>query len=370
MKSFFSFVVCLCVIAVMARAEDTPVRDGNLRVTTVAKGLEHPWSLEFLPDGRMLVTERPGRMRIVSGDGKLSQPLSGVPEVYAEGQGGLLDVALDPQFEKNHIIYFSFAEEKGGAAGTAVAKAKLEKTGLQDVQIIFRQQPKVKGKNHWGSRVVVDGKNMLFITLGERFDYRDKAQDMSTHFGKVVRIHTDGSAPKDNPFAAQKDALPEIWSYGHRNIQGAAMNPATGELWTAEHGPRGGDEINIDRAGKNYGWPKASYGSHYSGEAIPDQHAGQGFEEPVFHWNPSISPSGMMFYTGDRFPAWNGDLFVGALNGMALIRLDIENGKSAREERLLQKMEERIRDVKQGPDGLIYILTDNENGRILRVEPE
>lgn len=352
-----------------ALAQDLSSSAGALKVTTIAKGLEHPWGMEFLPDGRLLVTERPGRLRFVFKNGALSKPLSGVPKVYASGQGGLLDVVLDPQFEKNRTIYFSFAEETDGKAATAVAKAVLNEETLENVQVVFRQQPKVESPNHWGSRLVFARDGTLFITLGERFNYRDKAQDLSTHLGKTIRIRTDGSAPPDNPFTGRQGALPEIWSYGHRNMQGAVLNPQTGALWAAEHGPRGGDEINIVAAGQNYGWPEASYGSHYTGFPIPDAHAKRGYVEPVFYWTPSVSPSGMMFYSGDRFPAWKGDLFVGALNGMSLIRLDVENGKIIKEERLLQNLEERIRDVAQGPDGLIYLLTDSDAGRVLRAEP-
>ncbi|MBY0407414.1 MAG: PQQ-dependent sugar dehydrogenase, partial [Rickettsiales bacterium] len=330
---------------------------------------EHSWGMAFLPDGRMLVTERPGRLRIVSADRVLSKPLAGVPEVYAEGQGGLLDVALDPAFGSNGMIYLSYAEAVEGKAGTAVAKARLDGEALTDVQVIFRQKPKVAGTGHWGSRLVFGRDGSLFVTLGERFDYRDMAQALDNHMGKVVRIATDGTVPKDNPFVSQAGALPEIWSYGHRNMQGAALAP-DGALWTAEHGPKGGDEINLDQAGKNYGWPKASYGSHYDGTDIPDAHAGQGFVEPVFHWTPSISPSGMLFYGGDRFAAWKGDMFLGALSGEALIRLDRENGVVVKEERLLQKLGERIRDVQEGPDGLIYLLTDSDDGRILQLSPK
>lgn len=335
----------------------------------MTRGLSHPWSLVFLPDGRLLVTERPGRLLIVSPKGELTIPVSGVPKVYAAGQGGLLDVILDPQFSTNRMIYFSYAEEIGGKAGTSVAKGKLTDKALEKVQVIFRQQPKVEGDNHFGSRLVFARDGTLFITLGERFDYAERAQGLSTHLGKVVRILTDGSAPPDNPFVANKKALPEIWSYGHRNSQGATLHPQTGGLWIAEHGPRGGDEINIVEAGKNYGWPEASYGSHYSMVPIPDDHAGRGFVEPLYHWTPSVSPSGLLFYTGNRFAGWHGDLFTGALSGMCLIRLHLEKGKVVKEERLLQAMKERIRDVKQGPDGLIYLLTDSDDGSILRVEP-
>ncbi len=355
---------------IAANAQEFPSSAGALNVATVAQGLEHPWSLALLPDGRMLVTERPGRMRLVAQDGALSAPLEGVPAVYAQGQGGLLDVALDPRFSENRTVYFSYAEEAGGKAGTAVAKAVLGETGLSDISVIFRQQPKVEGRNHWGSRLVFARDGTLFVTLGDRFDYEDKAQDLSTHLGKVVRIRTDGGSPPDNPFNGRKGALPEIWSYGHRNMQGAALHPQTGALWTAEHGPRGGDEINVTEAGRNYGWPEASYGSHYSMLPIPDGHAGRGFTEPAHHWTPSISPSGMLFYTGERFPDWKGDLFTGALNGMALIRLEVEDGKVVKEERLLRALEERIRDVRQGPDGSIYLLTDSDEGRIVRVEPK
>jgi len=351
-----------------ASAQELSSSAGTLNVTTIVRGLEHPWSMEFLPDGRILVSERPGRLRIISKEGTRSEPLTGIPGVFAEGQGGLLDIALDPGFSRNMLIYFSYAEEIDGKAGTAVAKAKLKEDGLENVQVIFRQLPKVKGPNHWGSRLVFGRDGTLFVTLGERFDHSKKAQLLNDHMGKVVRITTDGATPPDNPFVSRKDALPEIWTYGHRNMQGAALDPQTGTLWTAEHGPRGGDEINIEQAGKNYGWPEASYGSHYTLLPIPDEHASRGFIEPAFHWTPSVSPSGMIFYTGDHFKDWKGDLFVGALNGAALIRLDIENGKPVKEERLLQSLEERIRDVRQGPDGAIYLLTDSDDGRILRVE--
>ncbi len=369
-EQLFVVAALLSSVAFSAHAQSFPSSIGRIKVTTVARSLEHPWSLAFLPDGRMLVTERAGRLRIVSARGSLSPPLSGVPKVYAKGQGGLLDIVLDPDFDENQIVYFSYAEETRGKAGTAVAKAVLSEEGLRNVEVIFRQQPMVRGSNHWGSRLVFARDGTLFVTLGDRFDYRESAQNLTTHLGKVVRIKTNGSIPPDNPFAGRSDAFPEIWSYGHRNMQGAALNPQTGALWTAEHGPRGGDEINIDESGKNYGWPKASYGSHYEGIPIPNDHAGQGFTEPAFYWNPSISPSGMIFYTGNRFNAWYGDIFVGALSGKALIRLHMDNNNAVQEERLLQGLQERIRDVRQGPDGLIYLLTDSDKGRLLRVEPE
>ena len=340
---------------------------GELTVISLAKNLQHLWSLAFLPDGRMLVTERPGRMRIVSKTGQISPPLSGVPAVYAKGQGGLLDLVLAPQFKQNSSIYFCYSEGNDAAAGTAVAKATLSQDQLQDVKVIFQQQPKVKGKNHWGCRIVFDSDNTLFVTLGERFDYSEKAQDLTTDLGKIVHITTEGKPAPNNPFLNQPGALPEIWSYGHRNIQGATLNPQTHALWIVEHGPRGGDEINLIEAGKNYGWPKASYGSHYSFLPILDDHAKQGFIEPLFYWNPSISPSGLLFYTGDIFPNWKGDLFTGALNGQALIHLKVTGDKIIKEERLLQSLNERIRDVVQGPDGLIYLLTDSDRGEILQI---
>jgi glucose/arabinose dehydrogenase len=282
----------------------------------------------------------------------------------------LLDIVLDPNFTGNRTVYFSFAEELEGKAGTAVGRAKLGEDALSDVKIIFRQQPKVKGDNHWGSRLVFGRDGNLFVTLGERFNHADQAQDISSHMGKVVRITTDGKAPPDNPFAGRKEALPEIWSLGHRNMQGGTLHPGTGQLWTAEHGPRGGDEINLDEAGKNYGWPKVSYGSHYTGIPIPDSHAEKGFTEPQYYWNPSVSPSGMVFYTGNRFPEWKGDLFTGGLSGMTLVHLTMKDNRVVKEERLLQNLNERIRDVRQGPDGFLYLLTDSGNGKILRVEPK
>ncbi len=337
------------------------------KVTTVARGLEHPWGLEFLPDGRMLVTERPGRLRIVSRDGKLSAPLTGVPAVYARGQGGLLDVALDPGFAKNQVIYLSYAEEEDGLAGTSVARARLGQTGLTDVRVIYRQQPKVQGGGHYGSRIVFRRDGTLFVTQGDRMNYREQAQNLSSLLGKVVRINPDGTIPKDNPFVGRKDARPEIWSYGHRNIQGAALHPETGELWTIEHGARGGDELNRPQPGKNYGWPVITYGVDYSGAKIGEGTAKAGMEQPVFYWDPVIAPSGMIVYTGNAYPAWKGNMFVGSLTPGALVRLQMQNGRVVKEERYLD-LGERIRDVAQGTDGLIYVITDEEDGKIVRIE--
>ena len=346
-----------------------PVGKTALKIEVVAENLDRPWAVVQLPDGRFLVSERVGRLRYVLRDGSLSAPLTGAPEVYRDGQGGLLDIILHPDFTNNRTIFFSYAEADGDKAGTAVARAVLTDLGLKDVSVIFRQQPKVKGKNHFGSRLVVAPDGNLFIGLGERFDYRDQAQKLDNHLGKIVRITTEGAAPKDNPFFDTPDALPEIWSYGHRNIQGAAVHPETGKLWIHEHGPKGGDEINIPEGGKNYGWPEASYGIHYWMAPIEDDHAGRGFEEPIHHWTPSIAPSGMEFYTGSAFPEWKGSLFVGALAKKHVARLVIQNNQVAHEEKLLIDKGWRIRDVMQGADGALYVLTDGEKGRLLKLSP-
>jgi glucose/arabinose dehydrogenase len=341
-----------------------------VRVQTVAGGLEHPWGLAFLPDGRMLVTERPGRLRIVGRDGRLSEPLAGVPQVAARGQGGLLDVALDPRFADNRLVYLSYAEPgEGGTAGTAAARGRLGEGRLEDVRVIYRQQPKVGGGNHFGSRLVFARDGTLFVTQGDRYAYRERAQDLSVGFGKIVRINADGSVPRDNPFVGRAGAQPEIWSYGHRNVQGAALHPETGQLWTVEHGARGGDELNRPEAGKNYGWPVITYGVDYSGLKIGEGTAKPGMEQPVYYWDPVIAPSGMTFYTGEAFPAWKGSLFIGSLRSALLVRLTLEGDRVAREERYLADLRERIRDVRQGPDGLLYLLTDSPDGRILRVMP-
>ena len=342
---------------------------GIVQVQTIAKGLEHPWGLEFLPDGRMLVTERPGRLRIVGDDGRFSEPLAGVPQVYASGQGGLLDVALSPTFAKDRLIYLSFAEAGEGGAGTAVARGRLGERGLGNTQVIWRQQPKVGGSNHWGSRIVFRPDGTLFVTLGERFNHSERAQDLSTTLGKVVRINLDGSAPGDNPFVNRDGARPEIWSYGHRNVQAAALHPETGQLWTVEHGARGGDELNQPQAGKNYGWPVISYGTHYTYLKIGEGTAKPGMEQPVYYWDPVIAPSGMTIYTGELFAGWKNNFLIGSLTPGGLVRLVMKDGKVAREERYLGELRERIRDVRQAPDGSLYLLTDSRDGQILRITP-
>jgi glucose/arabinose dehydrogenase len=341
----------------------------TVRVETVAEGLEHPWGLAFLPDGRMLVTERPGRLTLVGPAGTTA--ISGTPEVAAGGQGGLLDVALDPNFTQNRLIYLSYAEAGDGGAGTAVARGRLSEDlkSFEQSEVIFRQLPKVSGSAHFGSRLVFAPDGKLFITLGERFNYRDRAQTLDNHLGKVARINPDGSVPADNPFAGRDGARPEIWSYGHRNPQSAAINPDTGKLWVIEHGARGGDELNVPEAGKNYGWPVISYGVNYDGSKIGEGTAKEGMEQPLRYWVPSFAPSGMAFYSGDLFPAWKGDLFVGALAGQELVRIDLEKGEVRGDERLLTDLGERIRDVRQGPDGALYVLTDSPDGKVLKLVP-
>jgi glucose/arabinose dehydrogenase len=346
--------------------------EGKVRAETVAKGLEHPWALAFLPNGRILVTERPGRLRIVEPDGRLSKPLAGVPKVHAKGQGGLLDVAIDPKFAENRLVYLSYAEPGGedGTAGTAVARGRLGDSGLENVQVIYRQHPKVEGGGHYGSRLVFRPDGTLFVTQGDRQNYRQRAQNLSEGIGKIVRINPDGSIPKDNPFVGRSGVRPEIWSYGHRNAQAAALHPETGQLWTVEHGARGGDELNHPEAGKNYGWPIITYGIDYSGATIGEGTAKEGMEQPVYYWDPVIAPSGMTFYTGDAIPGWKGSVLIGSMDPGRLVRLTLENGKVAREERYLADLDERIRDVQQGPDGLVYVVTDEDNGRVLRLRPE
>lgn len=353
-----------------ARSPTPAPVDAPVRVETVTRGLNHPWALAFLPDGRMLVTEREGRLRVVERDGRISEPIAGVPPVAARGQGGLLDVALDPRFADNRLVYLSYAEPgEGGTAGTAVARGRLGEGRLEDVRVSYRQQPKVPGGNHFGSRLVFARDGTLFVTQGDRNAYRERAQDLSAGFGKIVRINADGSVPRDNPFVGRSGTQPQIWSYGHRNVQAAALHPQTGELWTVEHGARGGDELNRPETGRNYGWPVITYGVDYSGARIGEGTAKEGMEQPVYYWDPVIAPSGMTFYTGDAYPGWNGSLFIGSLQPGLLVRLQLKDGKVAREERYLARLRERIRDVRQGPDGLLYLVTDSADGRILRVMP-
>jgi glucose/arabinose dehydrogenase len=362
----FSLLAFLPLLAT-AQPRDFPSEKGVLRVHTVAQGLEHPWAIAFLSDGRLLVTERSGRMRIVAADGGLSPPLTGVPAVRAQGQGGLMDVALSPAFADDRLVYFSYSEPgEGNTQGTALARARLADQGLEDVEVIFRQVPKLRGHHHFGSRIVFADDGTLFLVLGDRGE-RDRSQQLNSHVGTVVRILPDGGVPADNPFVGRAGALPEIWSYGHRNQQGAALNPWTRALWSHEHGPRGGDEINIPEAGKNYGWPVITYGREYHGPRIGPTHK-EGMEQPIHQWTPSIAPSGMAFHDHEGNPAWRGNLFVGALAGQHVARLELDGSRVVHEERMLGELGERIRDVRIGPEGDLYLATDSPRGRVLRVE--
>ena len=343
-----------------------------LRVSELASGLDHPWSLAFLPGKEgILITERPGALRLWRPDTGLQSPISGVPKVYAKSQGGLLDVALAPDFAQSRRVYLSYAESgRSGKAGTTVGYGRLSEDGrsLADFTVIFRQEPKLSTGEHFGSRLVFDKQGYLFIALGEN-NQRPTAQDLDKLQGKVVRLHADGRIPDDNPFVGRSGARPEIWSYGHRNQQGAALNPWTGELWTHEHGPRGGDEVNIPKAGRNYGWPIATRGINYSGFAIPEAKGASaaGMEDPVYYWKVSPAISGMAFYDAQRFPEWKHSLFIGALKERALIRLQLDGDKVVGEERLLEDRDQRIRDVRVGPDGYLYVLTDHAKGQLLKV---
>ncbi len=351
-----------------SRSFKTEKREAALE--SVARGLEQPWALAFLPDGRMMVTERPGRIRIIGKDGTVSQPLSGAPTVAARGQGGLLDLALDPDFAQSRLVFATFAEPRSDGAGTAVIRMRLNDagTGFEQQSVIFRQQPSYTGGNHFGSRIVFDRSKALFVVLGDRFDLRDQAQNPANTLGKVIRINRDGSIPTGNPDRSRDGWAAPIWSIGHRNIQGAALHPGTGKLWTAEHGARGGDEINVPEAGKNYGWPVITYGRDYSGAKIGEGTAKAGLEQPVYYWDPSIAPSGMAFLTSDRYPEWKGNVFVGALAGQLVARLTLNGEKVVAEERLFRDLRKRIRDVRQGPDGFLYLVTDGPDGEILRVK--
>ncbi|MFC5577652.1 PQQ-dependent sugar dehydrogenase [Lysobacter niabensis] len=344
---------------------------GEVRVTTIASGLEHPWSVALLPDGDFLVTERPGRMRRIRAKGVVSAPLTGVPGVFAQGQGGLLDVVLAPDFASSKRIYFSYAEPgEGDTAGTAAATATLGATSLENVKVIYRQLPKLEGGNHFGSRIAFDRSGHVFISQGERND-RPTAQKLDMLQGKLVRLNLDGSVPKDNPFVGRGDARPEIWSYGHRNMQGLAIDPRTGKLWESEHGPRGGDEVNLPQAGRNYGWPVITHGINYSGFPIPEAvgTSAPGMEQPHHVWLKSPALSGMAFLVERPQSKWNNSLFLGALSDGSLIRLSLDGDRVVGEERLLKELGARIRDVRVGADGSVYVLTDEADGRLLRLEP-
>lgn len=374
MRVIFRVSVC----AAVAAASSGAFAQVSVNPQTVATGLQHPWAVAFLPEGRFLVTERPGRLRVVESDGRVRAPVTGLPEIVAGGQGGLLDVVTDSAFVQNRTIYFCFSEPGLGTTNsTALARARLsaDLQRLEDVKTIFSQKPKVSSSAHFGCRIVerrVNGQpdGTLFVTLGDRFSYKELAQKLDNHIGKVVRVGKDGSIPKDNPFVGDPKALPEIWSYGHRNGQGATL-AADGTLWMHEHGPQGGDEINLPQPGKNYGWPVITYGENYGGGKIGEgQTAKPGMEQPLHHWTPSIASSGMAFLTSDRYgPTWKGNLFVGSLKFQYLDRIEIKNGKVVGEQKLLEAVRQRVRDVRQGPDGLLYVLTDSPRGQLIRVNP-
>lgn len=348
------------------------VTQARLTHTVVAEGLQNPWGLALLPDGRWLVTEKPGRLRVVTAEGQISDPVQGLPAVDARGQGGLLDVITGPTFGQDRLIYWSYAEPRQGGNGTAVARGRLsdDLSRVENVQVIFRVEPTYDGDKHFGSSLAFAPDGTLFITVGERSDkpMRPQAQDLGSHLGKTIRINADGSVPQDNPFVGQAGARPEIWSFGHRNAQGVAIQPGTGAVWTVEHGARGGDEVNLDKAGLNYGWPDAAYGIEYAGGAIGEgatQHPGT--EQPVYYWDPVIAPGGATFYEGAMFPGWNGNLLVAGLREKHIARLVIQNDRVVGEERLLSDLGERIRDVAVGPDGSVWAISDERNGKLVRL---
>jgi glucose/arabinose dehydrogenase len=364
----------MCCGVTAAAQQAHPTREHSVRVVTVTRGLEHPWSLAFLPDGRMLVTERPGRLRIVTADGKVeARPVDGLPQVDAQGQGGLLDVVLHPDYARNGWIYFTYAQRDSSGNGTELARAKLAggpgDYRLADLQVLFRMQPKSNGGLHFGSRLVFDREGRLYMTLGDRGTMK-RAQDLGDHGGKILRLTDEGKPAAGNPFAGNASARPEIYSYGHRNVQGAALHPATGALWASEHGPQGGDELNLVRPGANYGWPVITYGVNYgSGTQIGEGTEKAGMEQPRKYWIPSPALSGMAFYQGDRFPKWRGNILLGALRGQALIRVVLEGDRAVEDEIMLNGKLARIRDVRVGPDGYVYLLSDQPNGAIFRLEP-
>ncbi|WP_447774727.1 PQQ-dependent sugar dehydrogenase [Variovorax boronicumulans] len=371
----FSFRRSLGILVVLAGCGLAVAATAQVRTETVASGLENPWGVTFLPEGRFVVTEKPGRLRLVAADGKLGAPIRGLPSVAAGGQGGLLDVLADSGFAQNRTLYFCYSEPEasgGSANSTALARARLSADGtkLEALKVIFSQKPKVASRAHFGCRIVEARDGNLFLTLGDRFSRKDDAQTLDNHHGKVVRIAKDGSVPKDNPFVGKAGALPEIWSYGHRNGQGAALAP-DGRFWMTEHGPQGGDEINIPRAGVNHGWPVITYGENYGGGKIGEGITRKdGMEQPLHYWVPSIAPSGMAFLTSDRYGAgWKGNLFVGSLKFGYLDRIELKDDKVVVEHKLLADGRARIRDVKQGPDGLLYVLTDESDGKLLRLRP-
>lgn len=371
-KTMVGLVLAVLPLTVPMAAQSPAPTHAKVHVTEIASGLANPWALVFLPNGSMLITEQPGDLRMLGTDGVLSEPIEGVPDVETRGQGGLLEVALSPNFSDDRFVYLSYAESDGRTSGTAVGRGRLSDDARQlaDFTVLFRQVPKLSTGHHFGGRMVFGPDGMLYVSLGES-NQRPTAQDLDKHQGTIIRIHPDGTVPSDNPFVGQAGAHPEIWSYGHRNPQGLALNPWSGELWEHEHGPRGGDEINIIRPGLNYGWPLATHGINYSGFAIPEAEGEtvDGTESPLLWWKRSPAISGMAFYDSSRFPRWNNSLFIGALRDRVLIRLTLDGDTVVAEERLLHERGDRIRDVRVGPDGFIYVLTDASKGALLRLHP-
>ncbi|MGF1525389.1 MAG: PQQ-dependent sugar dehydrogenase [Candidatus Competibacterales bacterium] len=364
-----AFVATLSVDTASADGAVYRSAQHDFRVTTVAEGLRYPWGLAFLPDGRMLVTERTGRLRVIEADQLLADSVAGLPDhIAVGGQGGLFDVLPHPDFAANGMIYLSFAGEGPGGSNTEVVRGILDGMALTQVETLFRAQTKSSGGRHFGGRLAFGADGMLYLALGDRGS-RNRAQDTQNHVGSLIRLRPDGGIPADNPFADGADALPQIYTYGNRNMQGLALQPGSDRLWTHEHGPRGGDEVNVMLAGANYGWPVVTYGVNYSGSVISRRQRAPGMEDPRHYWDPSIAPSGMAFYTGQAFPNWQGDLFVGALKYQLLVRLEIDGTEVVGEERLLQREYGRIRDVRVGPDGHLYLLTDAPMGQVLRLEP-
>jgi glucose/arabinose dehydrogenase len=361
-------LVVFLLTASAALAQPFGSQEHDFRLVRVVEGLEQPWSLAFLPDGRMLVTEKAGRLRMIEQGRLLPQPVAGVPPVTVHGQGGLHDVALHPQFDSNRLVYLAYAGRGVDGVGTELARGRLNGRRLEEVQVLFRQSPKGHRGQHFGGRIVFDRAGFLYLTLGDRGEMA-RAQKPDDHAGSVIRLHDDGRVPKDNPFVGKPGWKAEKFTLGNRNLQGAALHPVSGALWTHEHGPQGGDEVNIIRAGANYGWPVITYGRNYGlGTQIGEGTHKQGMEQPIHYWVPSIAPSGMAFYAGERFPRWKGNLFVGALRDRMLVRLELEGDKVVKEERLLQNAIGRIRDVRTGPDGFIYLLTDDGAGVLARLE--
>ncbi|NJW51376.1 PQQ-dependent sugar dehydrogenase [Salinimicrobium oceani] len=361
------FLIVLLSAAALAQKPTVKTDAGDVKIHKIAENLDHPWGMAFLPDSRLLVTERAGALRILEKDSTLSVPLSGTPKVFAEGQGGLLDVALHPNFEENNYVYLTFSEPgENNTATTALGRGKLLGNSIEGFEVLFRMEPKVEGPNHFGGRIIFTPENDIFLTLAERFKF-EPAQDLSSHLGTIVRLKEDGTPSEANPSFEESGAREEIWSYGHRNIESAALHPETGTLWVAEMGPMGGDELQPVEAGKNYGWPVVSWGDNYDGSKIPRPTTRPEFADALIKWTPTISPSGMIFYNGDLFPEWKNSMMIGGLTSTGIVRVQVDDGNAKEVERI--PLSVRVRDVEQGPDGSIWVLTDEDNGKILQLKP-